>query len=65
MNYTPPKRRIIPQEERKKVYEKYNGHCAYCGCEITLEVMQVDHLIPMQFYDIYKAQGIDLDTFDN
>lgn len=31
MNYTPPKRRIIPQEERKKVYEKYNGHCAYCG----------------------------------
>lgn len=65
MNYTPPKRRNISKEDRKKVYEKCNGHCAYCGCEITLKAMQVDHLIPMEFYDIYKAQGIDLDTFDN
>ena len=65
MNYTPPKRRNISKEERKKVYEKCNGHCAYCGCEITLKAMQVDHLIPMEFYDIYKAQGIDLDTFNN
>lgn len=21
---------------RKAVYEKYNGHCAYCGCEKSL-----------------------------
>lgn len=32
--------------DRQKVLEKYNGHCAYCGCEITLKTMQVDHRIP-------------------
>lgn len=40
-------RRNIPKEERKAVYEKYNGHCAYCGEEIAYEKMQVDHLIPL------------------
>lgn len=28
-------RKYIPQEKRKIVYEKYNGHCAYCGKEMT------------------------------
>ncbi len=28
---------------RQSVLEKYNNHCAYCGCEITLKTMQVDH----------------------
>lgn len=27
--------------------------------------MQVDHLIPMEFYEAYKAEGIDLDQMDN
>ena len=31
---------------RKEVLEKYNGHCAYCGKEITLKEMQVDHKHP-------------------
>lgn len=31
---------------RLKVYDKYNGHCAYCGHEITLTEMQVDHITP-------------------
>ena len=32
---------------RKKVHEKYGGKCAYCGCYITLEEMQIDHLVPL------------------
>ena len=32
---------------RDKVYEKCNGHCGYCGCEITLKQMQVDHIVPI------------------
>jgi len=24
------------------------GHCAYCGCEITLSEMQVDHVMPLR-----------------
>lgn len=31
--------------DRQKVYEKYNGHCAYCGKAITIEQMQVDHAL--------------------
>lgn len=29
---------------RKIVYDKYNGHCAYCGCELEYKDMQVDHM---------------------
>lgn len=28
---------------RQQVYNKYNGHCAYCGKEIKMSEMQVDH----------------------
>lgn len=38
------KRKRITTTQRMKVWQKYNGHCAYCGCEITLEEMQVDHM---------------------
>lgn len=27
--------------------------------------MQVDHVIPMEFYELYQANGFDLDTMDN
>lgn len=30
---------------RQTVYEKYNGHCAYCGRKIAYEDMQVDHFV--------------------
>lgn len=33
---------------REIIYKKYNGHCAYCGKEITMEKMQVDHFIPLR-----------------
>lgn len=31
---------------RQEVYDKYNGHCAYCGCEIEMKDLQVDHIVP-------------------
>lgn len=37
------KRRRLSAKERKQIFDKYNGHCAYCGCEITFRGMQVDH----------------------
>lgn len=37
-------RKSISKELRFKVYNKYKGHCAYCGCELRLEEMQIDHL---------------------
>ena len=26
--------------DRKKVFGKYGGHCAYCGCELTPKSIQ-------------------------
>ena len=34
------------KKQREEVYGKYNNKCAYCGCDITLKQMQVDHIIP-------------------
>ena len=36
----------MKKEDRIKVWEKYGHHCAYCGREIKLEDMQIDHFIP-------------------
>nr|DAI89472.1 MAG TPA: RECOMBINATION ENDONUCLEASE VII [Caudoviricetes sp.] len=43
------------QKERQKVYKKLNGHCAYCGREILIKDMQIDHIIPqLNFEWIFK-----------
>lgn len=34
------------KELRKRIFNKYNGHCAYCGTPIPISKMQVDHLQP-------------------
>ena len=38
-------RKPIPKKIRELVYQKYNGHCAYCGCKLEYKDMQVDHVI--------------------
>lgn len=38
----------ISKQTRKLVYAKYKGRCAYCGKEITVNQMQIDHLIPLR-----------------
>lgn len=63
--YEPPKRRKLTKAEREKIYALCDGHCAYCGTQIELKNMQVDHVIPMEFYETYLAEGFDLDTADN
>lgn len=32
---------------RRMVYQKYEGHCAYCGKDIEFNQMQVDHIVPL------------------
>lgn len=40
-------RKQLSKEDREKVFNKYNGHCAYCGCKLnSIKNMQVDHFIP-------------------
>ena len=33
--------------DREEVYNKCDGHCAYCGNEITIKQMQIDHIEPL------------------
>jgi len=35
------------KERRVYVYQKFNGHCAYCGCELEYKDMTVDHVKPV------------------
>lgn len=41
-------RKRLTKEERNLILEKTNGHCAYCGCPISSEEMQVDHIMPLR-----------------
>lgn len=49
--------------DRGKVYDKYAGHCAYCGREITMKQMQVDHMWPK--FSAHQQPDLDNDRFDN
>lgn len=35
---------------RSLVLKKTNGRCAYCGCEVHIGNMQVDHVIPKSYF---------------
>jgi len=41
------KRKRISKKDRLAVFNKFNGHCAYCGCEITEKNFVVDHVNPV------------------
>lgn len=43
--YDPLPRKTISKAMRQQVYNKCQGHCAYCGKEIDIEDMQVDHIV--------------------
>ena len=38
------RRKSLSKNMRREVYEMYGGHCAYCGREIDIKDMQVDHV---------------------
>lgn len=44
-------RKTIPKKIREEVYKMYNGHCAYCGCEIEYKEMQVDHVESIYWHE--------------
>lgn len=59
-------RRRLSQAERKAVYDKYNGHCAYCGCDIPFKGFNVDHLHCLRNYEgTEELTGIDVHSIDN
>lgn len=59
------KRKTIPKKVREAVYQKYDGHCAYCGKKIDYKEMQVDHLIPVQRERWKKYSEEEIECFEN
>lgn len=41
------RRRRLGDTARLTVYSKTDGHCAYCGCEIAFNEMQIDHAVSL------------------
>lgn len=41
---------------RQEVLDKYNGHCAYCGCNLILKTMQVDHIWPKAKFHFFISR---------
>jgi hypothetical protein len=58
-------RKTIPKKIRIDVYNKYDGHCAYCGKVIEYKDMQVDHLIPYQRERWKKYTEEEIECFEN
>lgn len=62
------KHKSLTKSQRLEVYNKYNGHCAYCGCKLEYKDMQVDHLLPLYWSEKVSGVGLDrkdLDSFEN
>jgi len=38
------KRKKLTKEQRLAIFNMYSGHCAYCGCVISENKFDVDHL---------------------
>lgn len=44
--------RIITMKiDRQKILNKYGKRCGYCGTDIDLKSMQVDHIIPQENFE--------------
>jgi hypothetical protein len=59
------KRKTIPKKVREAVYQKYDGHCAYCGKELEPKGWQLDHLIPVQRERFKKYSEEEIECFEN
>lgn len=63
----------LTKNKRSKLYAKYDGKCAYCGCDLPPK-WHADHIEPiyrgMKFYDkekheIVSGSRLDLDKIEN
>ena len=46
-------RRRVTKAERRAIYDKIGGRCAYCGEDLAYEDMQVDHV------EAIRSDGLD------
>lgn len=57
------KAKRFTKQQRLDVWNKYHGKCAYCGCELPYNEMQIDHHIPLYQAEFENVKG--LHTMEN
>ena len=40
-------RALIESHDKRRIYDRQNGLCAYCGQHRNIKYMTVDHIIPL------------------
>ena len=59
-------RKKLTEKERRIIYNKTNGHCAYCGCELPMKGFHVDHVKCLRNYEyLDEFIGIKIDGLEN
>ena len=55
------------KKTREEVYKKYDGHCSYCGKEIEIKEMQIDHMHPKAYGESYAriVGKVELQSIEN
>ena len=56
----------MTKKQREAIYNKYDGHCAYCGKKIEYKDMQVDHIIPQRRATAKAGRGrVSIDVIED
>lgn len=50
---------------RQQVHDKYNGKCAYCGCELEKGKWQIDHIVSKYHHEVFEMDKSKLDDEEN
>lgn len=56
-------RKVFSKVERARVFNKFDGKCAYCGCRLELNRFDVDHLHP--YFLSHHEPDLDPHRFEN
>ena len=56
--------KTISKKTREAVYQRYGGHCAYCGKKLEYKEFQLDHLIPRGNWGKRYTEG-QIECFEN
>ena len=53
----------INKAKREQIFNKFNRKCAYCGNDITISKMQIDHIIPKEYFVRHVKNKINVPYF--
>lgn len=51
------------KKDRQIIFDKYNGHCAYCGEILVLKTLHVDHIIPQSNFLRHVTNNYKIPSF--